>query len=302
MDGGLSDNNPCMLAMQELQKMAPGLSRADHFVSIGTGISRTREVAQADVYPSLLFGNSSLQHTFRHYWTENFDGDKRFANMRQMLAVSLPGGGTSLDDRLYRFNLPIDGELPDLANASAIDNLAIKAYPHFTMDPAVRSLADAALASSFYFELQTGCMPIYERGSYTCYGRIRCRIPSVSPAFSILMQQLDSLRASFQIQKRVCDFRSFTSAWLDRFGNFSKPVCVRVPFLEDELDIRLRLHGDRFFPISASPIAVEALITLQMLEWSALENVQIPTSVTNKRQRPDDSPVRAAKRRCSETR
>ena len=94
MDGGLSDNNPCMLAMQELQKMAPGLSRADHFVSIGTGISRTREVAQADVYPSLLFGNSSLQHTFRHYWTENFDGDKRFANMRQMLAVSLPGGGT----------------------------------------------------------------------------------------------------------------------------------------------------------------------------------------------------------------
>jgi hypothetical protein len=302
MDGGLSDNNPCMLAMQELQKMTPWLSRADHFVSVGTGISRTREVAKADIYPSLLFGNSSLQQTFRHYWSENFDGDKRFANMRQMLAISLPGGDTSLDERLYRFNLPLDGELPDLADASAMDTLAQRAYSHFTTDPAVRKLADAALASSFYFELQPGCMPIYERGSYTCYGRIRCRIPGINPAFPSLMQKLDSSRACFQVQMRAYDSRRAMSAWLDRFGNFSKPVCVRVRSLEDELDIRLGLQGDDFYPISACPTTIQTLIKLQMLEWSALENVQTTASSISKKRKIDEPPARAAKRHCSEMR
>lgn len=37
IDGGLSDNNPSMLALQELRRMAPELSRPDQFVSIGTG-------------------------------------------------------------------------------------------------------------------------------------------------------------------------------------------------------------------------------------------------------------------------
>ncbi|KAF3038250.1 hypothetical protein E8E11_001965 [Didymella keratinophila] len=203
MDGGLSDNNPCMLAVQELQKLAPGLSRADHFVSVGTGISTTREVAKADVYPSLLFGNSSLQQTVKHYWSENFDGDKRFAIMRQMLAASLPGGVANVDKWLHRFNLPIDGELPDLADTAAMGSLAERAHSYFTMDPAVRDLADAALALSFYFELRPGRMPMYERGSYTCYGLIRCRIPGTSPAFSKLMQKLDYLDAKFQIQMQT---------------------------------------------------------------------------------------------------
>ncbi|KAI0570272.1 Patatin [Pyrenophora tritici-repentis] len=301
MDGGLSDNNPCMLAMQELQKMVPGLSRADHFVSVGTGTSTTREVAKADVYPSLLFGNSSLQQTLQHYWSENFDGDRQFAIMRQMLAMSLPGGDANIDEWLHRFNLPIDGELPDLANASAIGSLAERAYSYFTANPAVRDLADAVLASSFYFELWPGRMPIYERGSYSCHGRVRCRIPSNNPAFSTLMQKLDILGAKFQIQMQVCDSGKAMSTWLDRFGNFSKPVCVRVPSLEDELDIRMRLHGDRVHQISASPLTFKTLIKLQMLEWSALENVQAATSDTSRKRRRDESPVRATKRDCLDT-
>jgi hypothetical protein len=300
MDGGLSDNNPCMLAVQELQKMAPKLSRADHFVSVGTGISTTREVAKADVYPSLLFGNSSLQQTVKHYWSENFDGDKRFALMRHILAASLPGGVASVDRWLHRFNLPVEGELPDLADASAMGNLAEAARSYFTTDSAVRDLADAALALSFYFELRPGCMPIYERGSYTCYGLIRCRIPGISPAFLTLMRKLDRLGADFQIQMQVCDTRQAMSASIDRHGNFGKPVCMRVPSLNDELDIRLRLHGDRIHPISASPLSFKTLVDLQMLEWSALKDVHAPPSATSKKRRLDDSPSRAAKRRCLE--
>ncbi|RYN61291.1 hypothetical protein AA0117_g13033 [Alternaria alternata] len=298
MDGGLSDNNPCMLAVQELQKMAPRLSRADHFVSVGTGISTTREVAKADAYPSLLFGNSSLQQTAKHYWSENFDGDKKFALMRQILATSLPGGVANVDRWLHRFNLPVEGELPDLADASAMGNLAEAARSHFTTDSAVRDLADAALALSFYFELRPGRMPIYERGSYTCYGLIRCRIPGISPAFSTLMQKLDYLDASFQIQMQVCDSRQAMSTWIDRHGNFGQPICLRVSSLNEELDVRLRLHGDRVHPISASPLTFKTLIDLQMLEWSALKDVHTAASVTGKKRRLDDSPLPAGKRRC----
>jgi hypothetical protein len=301
MDGGLSDNNPCMLAVQELQKMAPRLSRADHFVSVGTGISTTREVAKADVYPSLLFGNSSLQQTAKHYWSENFDGDKRFALMRQILAASLPGGVANVDRWLHRFNLPVEGELPDLADASAMGNLAEAARSYFTTDSAVRDLADAALALSFYFELRPGRMPIYERGSYTCYGLIRCRIPGISPAFSTLMQKLDYLDANFQIQMQVCDSRQAMSTWIDRHGNFGRPICLRVSSLNEELDVRLRLHGDRVHPISASPLTFKTLIDLQMLEWSALKDVHATASVTGKKRRLDDSPLPAGKRRCLET-
>ncbi|KAL1792986.1 hypothetical protein ACET3X_009493 [Alternaria dauci] len=298
MDGGLSDNNPCMLALQELQKMAPGLSLADQFVSVGTGVSTTREVAKADVCPSLLFGNSSLQQTGKHYVKENFNGDKQFAIMRQILAASQPAGFASVDRWLHRFNLPVDGELPDLADTPAIGGLAERASTYFTTDPAVRDLADAALALSFYFELRPGRMPLYERGSYTCYGLIRCRIPGVNPAFSRLMQKLDHLEASFQIEMQVCGPGRAVSTWIDRHGNFGKPVCLRVPSLCEELDIRLRLHGDRVHSISASPLTLKTLIDLQMLEWSALKDVHVTASVAGKRRRQDDSPLRTAKRRC----
>lgn len=299
MDGGLSDNNPCMLAVQELHKIAPRLSRADHFVSVGTGISTTRKGAKADFYPSLFFGNSSIPQTVNHYYSENFNGDKQFALLRQILAASLPGGIASVNEWLHRFNLPVEGELPDLSDFLAIGSLAKAARSYFTGDPAVHELADVALALTFYFELQPGCMPIYECGSYTCHGVIRCRIPGSSPAFSRLMEKLDSLEAKFQTQMQVCCFKEKISKWVDGHGNFCKPVCLRVRSLNDELDVRLRLHQDRIHHISASPLTFKTLVDLQMLEWSALKDVHATPRTTSKKRRRDDSPLQPAKRHCS---
>jgi hypothetical protein len=295
MDGGLSDNNPCMLAMQELQGMAPELRRADQFVSIGTGTCSKKEDTREDTYPSLLFGNSSLQQTFRHYWSENFDGDKRFAIMRQMMAVTLPDGAAGIDEWLHRFNLPVDGELPDLADAPAIPSLAEKACSYFSSDPAVRDLADAILASSFYFELRS--MPIYEQGYYSCHGRILCRVPGTKPAFSVLMRKLDSLGAQFQVHMRMPGPSKSMSTWLDQAGNFSRPVCLRVPSLEDQLDVRLKLQGSRTHHISASPLSFNTLIKLQMLEWSALRNFQSTTTAVGKKRLSTDCSSRVVKRR-----
>jgi hypothetical protein len=296
MDGGLSDNNPCMLAMQELQRMAPELRRADQFVSIGTGTCSKKEDTRADTCPSLLFGNSSLKQTFRHYWSENFDGDKRFASMRQMMAVTLPNGAAGMDEWLHRFNLPVVGELPGLAEAETIPSLAEEACSYFSSDPAVRDLADAILASSFYFELR--CMPMYEQGYYTCHGRILCRIPVTKPAFSELMRRLDSMGAQFEVdQMRMFGPSKSMSTWLDQAGNFSRPVRLCVRSLEDQLDVRLKLQGSRTHHISASPLSFNTLIKLQMLEWSALRDSQSTMTAVNKKRRSTDCSSRAVKRR-----
>lgn len=257
-----------MIAMQELQKIAPELKRPDQFVSVGTGLDTRRQTTGTETHWSLIFGNNSLWQTFQHYWNESFDGDKKFANMRHVMAATFPKEAGDVDDWLRRFNLPLDGGLPDLADARAMETLADAAWNHFASDPAVHDLANAVIASCFYLELR--CMPMYEQGLYICYGRILCRIPVTKPAFSGLMRKLDSLGAQFLVQKRTVRNIRATALSVDRTGNFSKPVCVRVRDLKDQVDVRLRFQGSCGYHISASPVSMDTLIRQQRLEWFSL--------------------------------
>ncbi|KAH8710251.1 hypothetical protein GQ44DRAFT_626663 [Phaeosphaeriaceae sp. PMI808] len=296
IDGGVSDNNPSILAMQELQRIAPELRRPDQFISIGTGICRARQTDDTETHSSFFFGNNSLQQTFKHYWNENFDGDKKFASMRDMMAVTIPDGAADIDQWLRRFNLPLDGELPDLSDAQAMDGLANAAWAHFTSHPTLHDLSLAILASNFYFELR--CMPMYEKGYYTCYGRILCRIPVTKPAFPALMQKLRTLGAHFLVQKQTSRERKSMSISFDRTGNFSKPFCLRVKNLEDQLDVRLKFLGTRDYHISASPFPINTLIKLQKLEWNRLSHISSQCFSPTKKRRASDCNSRVAKRRC----
>ncbi|KAH6380444.1 hypothetical protein HBI08_239800 [Parastagonospora nodorum] len=169
MDGGLSSNNPSLLALQEAHRLAPELKRPDQFVSVGTGVSKAGDAYVANTRSS-RYGNNSLFQAAQHYWRENFDGDKQFASMRHVMDTSAPGDAGEIDGWFRRFNLPLDGQLPDLADADAIDNLAEAAWSYFESHEPIRELALSSIASLFYFELR--CMPAYGNGRYTCYGRI----------------------------------------------------------------------------------------------------------------------------------
>ncbi|KAF9730292.1 hypothetical protein PMIN01_12225 [Paraphaeosphaeria minitans] len=300
IDGGLSDNNPCMLAMQELQRMAPELPRPDQFVSVGTGLSRASQAAGTGGKDSFLFGNNSLRQTFKHYWSENFDGDKKFASMRNMMAATLPNGTGDVDGWLRRFNLSLEEELPDLADARAMDDLANAAWVLFTSDPALHDLARAVLASSFYFELR--CIPMYENGYCTCYVRILCRIPVTKPAFTGLLQKLDAMGARFLLQKRTARQIKPVAASFDQTGNFSQPVSLRVRDLEEPLDVRLRFLGTRGYHISASPVSIDTLIKQQKLELASLSHAGSAYNSPTKKRRPSGHCHRKVKRHCSSVR
>jgi hypothetical protein len=285
-----------MLAMQEARKMAPEMRRPDQFVSIGTGISRQKQTVGAEDRASFLFGNNSLRQTFRHYWSENFEGDKKFASMRHTMAAALPAAAGEMDQWLRRFNLPLDRDPPDLADASAMDDLSDAAWAHFKSDPSLHDLAHAILASSFYFELQ--CMPMYEQGRYTCFGRILCRIPVTNPVFPALMQKLETQRAYFLIQQRKSRAGWSSAISFDHIGNFSCPFSLRVQDLEDALDVRVQFSGRRSYHVSASPIPLTTLIGLQKLQWSSLLPTRPGNSGYTKKRATSENQIQPGKRRC----
>jgi hypothetical protein len=296
IDGGLSYNNPSILAMQETRRMAPELRRPDQFVSIGTGISKQKQVVGAEEPSSFIFGSNSLRQTFQHYWSENFEGDKKFASMRDTMAAALPEAAGGIDQWLRRFNLPLDRDPPDLADASAMDDLTDKAWTHFKSDPSLHDLALAILASCFYLELR--CMPMYEQGRYICFGRILCRIPVTNPVFPALMQKLETKGAYFLVQKRKSRAAGSPAISFDYNGNFSRPFSLRVQDLKDELDVQVQFLGTRSYHVSASPIPLNTLIDLQKLPWNSLLSTRVGNAGRVKKRSPSEGQIKPGRRRC----
>jgi hypothetical protein len=159
--------------------------------------------------------------------------------MRHVMNASVLGDASEIDGWFRRFNLPVDGELPDLADADTIDNLAEAAWSYFESYQPIQELALSSIASLFYFELR--CMPAYKNGRYTCYGRILCRVSVVSPVLTKLLEKLEYISARFVVNRRTLLVVGSKFTSLDRLGNFSKPVCLYVSSLSALVDMRLRL-------------------------------------------------------------
>jgi hypothetical protein len=244
--------------LQELQRIDPNFRRPDQLVSIGTGFSTLDDTESGS---SSMIRHNPLYQTLQHYMHYNFNGKHHFSSMRDMVKV-MSKKPCDVRHWLRRFDLPLGKELPDLADAYAIDGLGDAAWKYFAAQSSVHDLAHGILASNFYFQLRS--MPMYENGQYTCWGRILCRVPVTHPGFSSLMQRLVSMSAQFLVQGRTLSSKGSN---YDRFGNFSKPVSFRVPKIEDHVGISIRFGEAGIYHISASPMSIEALVMLQKLDW-----------------------------------
>ncbi|KAH7060994.1 acyl transferase/acyl hydrolase/lysophospholipase, partial [Paraphoma chrysanthemicola] len=282
MDGGLSSNNPSLLAWQEARKIAPGLRRPDQFVSVGTGISKE--------------SNAHDAKAARHYWKENFDGDKHFASMLQMMDASYSDDVGEIDGWFRRFNLPLDGQPPDLADASAINSLAEVAQSYFESHRPIDELALSMIALLFYFELR--CRPVYENGRYVCYGRILCRLPAVDPAYMKLIAKLEDVGARFVVHGHTLSARGLKFATLDNSGNFSRPVCLRVGSLSDPINIALKLPDTQLLNISASSSSIASFVKLQRLDWPGSQPTRSGSRGPQKRAASNVTVQLPAKRGC----
>jgi hypothetical protein len=296
MDGGVSDNNPCQLAWAESHKTVSELRRPDQFVSVGTGACRTKTLNNKEVRSGMAFSNGSLYQTFQHYMANNFDGDKKFYDMRNTLSVAFPDKIDNVDRWFRRFNVSLGVEIPDLADAQAMDGLADVAWRHFKSDPAIDDLARGVLASSFYFELRS--LPIYDDGQYVCHGRILCRIPVTNAAFKSLMWKLDSMSAQFLVRQKTMRGKGMGAFAFDKTGNFSKPISFRTMSLDDRINIRMKLLHVYTYDISASPLVISSLVKIQELDWAGLKSVGLKATTLAKRRVLTDSCGPKPKRRC----
>jgi hypothetical protein len=293
MDGGLSSNNPSSLALQETHRLAPGFKRPDQLVSVGTGRRDSGHSGSA----SCKYGNNSLYQTAQHYWRNNFDGDKQFASMRQTMIASAAGSAGEIDAWFRRFNLPLHGQLPDLADADAIDSLAEAARSYFESHQPIQELALSSIALLFYFELR--CRPIYENGRYTCYGRVLCRISALDPGFSMLVEKLEAAKARFVVNGRTLPTTKSKVVTLDQSGNFSKPACLRVSSLSDSIDMYLKLEHTQLLPISASPSSIASFVKLQRLDWPGSHGTRSIANGSRKRAAPSTTTIPPTKRPCA---
>ncbi|PVH92002.1 hypothetical protein DM02DRAFT_663386 [Periconia macrospinosa] len=228
----------------------------------------------------------------------HFDGDEQFHDMCELLRAAWPNDPDDVGRRFHRFNLPLGGELPDLADAGAMDELSRIAWDHFASSPAILDQAQAIIASSFYFELRR--MPTFEDGRYLCHGRVLCRVSPAHPGYRSLVQKLFSLGATFHAWQGAHRARGKKSAPPDPRISFSEPVTFRVKSLDEQVDVRMKLDSSDSYHVSGSPFTAATLIRLQGLQWTRLRDPSFccKTEALGMQKRPGTHPNIAAKRRC----
>lgn len=267
VDGGLSFNNPTLLALQEVQKLVPTYPNPDQLVTIGTGTRVSGPTTDALTGFARILNGSSVGPAFNHY-QGSFDGTRTSNELYAMLSIA----GRDPDRWYRRFDLPIEGQLPDLADSRAMNGLASDAFAHFASNRTVNDLAMAILASNFYIELRR--MPVYSNGSYLCYGRILSRISVANRGFESMIRRLDSLGARFIVQGRLYKEPKLTVLTTDHVGNFCKPVLLCVEELDKELDVRLQFPNAKSYDISANRMTIDSLIERQRLNWVGIHDAR----------------------------
>ncbi|KAF1351458.1 FabD/lysophospholipase-like protein [Lizonia empirigonia] len=291
VDGGLSFNNPALLALQEAQRLAPAYPNPDQLVTVGTGTCMSGPQADPHSGFARILNRTSLGPALNHY-QGSFDGTRLSNELHTILSIA----GRDPSRWYRRFDLPVEGQLPDLADAGAMAGLANRALAHFTSNRSIDDLAMAILASNFYIKLKR--MPVYENGLYHCYTQILSRISMANPGFQSMIRRLDSLEARFVVQGRLYKEPKPTILTTDRVGNFCKPVLFCVEELDKELDVQVLFPKAKSYGISANCMSVESLIERQRLDWVGVSDASCTDvcwgrkrHVLGKRQRSQQTPV-----------
>jgi hypothetical protein len=92
--------------------------------------------------------------------------------------------------KYYRLDTEFDGELPKLDDTKSIHELQLKAEEDYLISKVIDNVARCAIASLFYFELDS----VLEgrNGEHTSTSTIFCSIRRSDPAFILLLGQLSN--------------------------------------------------------------------------------------------------------------
>jgi hypothetical protein len=176
----------------------------------------------------------------------------------------------------FRFDVEFEGAEPALDDISKMEEIAARVRIQLRDAPEIEAAAQCLTATRFYFELES--IPIKSNDNYQGAGYIYCRLPSKSPSFKELLQQLKCSSARF-----LLDGQPITSKpdWSisDVGGMFRKRVQFKTKAV---MEISLKWESFEARQISGSPFSVDALINAQGL------NLQFGRADHKKRKRGKD--------------
>ncbi len=243
-DGGLTFfNNPASIAVAEARaiKGDPGI-----IVSLGTGFS---ELRSGGSFVDRLKAAFCLLSDSRLKWEQLLSHENAVQR-----------------GNFFRFDINFQGSAPPLDDVARMDEVSKKACEEIRNSDTMGVLANHLRAALFFFELDDGRLPQFTGGSFSCEGRIKCRLELGSAAFTSFRQQLQRTSSSFWVGERSfpIDFKSQES--LVSHGEFCLPIRFRVSDRSEPFDILFDEGAGSQCRINGSPFTLQALIKTQKLE------------------------------------
>lgn len=241
-DGGLTYNNPAIIAIQETADLFPLTPKPSIVVSLSTGSKRsssspdtTRRILGDTFVPRIL--RAFMRGDSQRIW-------KQFVSTQQ----------NQEDCEFFRFDIEFEDNQPGLDSVENIESLGRTARESIVGSRELKRLAYCIRAQLFYFELDG--LPKFRNGAYECSGRLLCRL-SESIGYDALMTRLNGA-ATFTIAEKtipaVCIGKSFY-----------KRVHFRMPTRNSPFSIKL-LHESEECHISGSPFTIDWLVKAQKLD------------------------------------
>ena len=228
--------------------MFPLVEEPDFMVSLGTGAPRaTSDKPSMSVSgPLSLWKDGAFPRLWRMFWEKMRD-----RHVKQVFRTH---------PRYHRLDTEFDGALPRLDDTKSIHELQLKAEEDHSITKVIDNIARCAIASVFYFELDSipeGC-----NGEYRGTGFILCSLRQGDPAFKVLLDQLSKSSATFYVNNSPIPGTVGDFSFIGKDGNFRKRVELS---LSGRFTITLRQDDSEPCNISGSPYSIEKLITAQGL-------------------------------------
>jgi hypothetical protein len=225
--------------------MFPQIEMPDFIVSLGTGIPRSNGDG-----PSMSVSNLSLRkygafpRLVRMVWKKMRDGQ-----VREIFRTH---------PRYHRLDTEFDGAEPRLDNTKSMHELQLKAENDPSVSNVIDNIARCAIASLFYFELDS--MPEACNGQYMGTGSILCSLRGTDPLLELLLNQLSSMAATFYLNDCPISGAVGDRSFISKDGNFRKRVELN---LSGKFTIALKQGDSDPCHISGSPYMIDKLISAQ---------------------------------------
>jgi hypothetical protein len=251
--------------------MSPLAKEPDFIVSLGTGAPRANgdKPSMSVTGPLSLWKDGAFPRLCRMFWERMRD-----KHVKQIFRTH---------PRYHRLDTEFDGVLPRLDNTKSIPELQLKAQEDHSITKVIDNIARCAIASLFYFELDSipeGC-----NGKHIGTGSIFCSVRRSDPAFKLLLDQLSN--ATFYLNNCPIPGEVGECSFIGKDGNFRKRVELS---LSGRFTIFLKQDDSEPCNISGSPYLIQELISEQELD------AHFGGAHHGKRKRPAEGDLEARKR------